>query len=138
MSSHSDSRSMCCEQISRNSSSGGGSLLKRSRLISHNSLSEDVPYHHGGGGGGGRLSRKNEENFFLASSAFPNIIQFTDHSGAVRKSHAFFPDNVVVAMSTESFASSSSSASSGVSVGYHNEHNCLFMSGLGSGEKMEG
>jgi len=77
------------------------SLLKRTRFVSHNSLNEE---------GTCRL-RKNEENLFLASSAFPNIIQFTDDSGAVRRSQAFWGD-ILVRMSTESLGSSTGSGSS--------------------------
>jgi len=78
------------------------SLLKRTRLISHNSLNEEFS-----------CRRKNEDNLFLASSAFPNMIQFTDDCGFVHQSKAFFTtDDKLVRMSTESFESDMGSGSS--------------------------
>lgn len=82
------------------------SLLKRSRLISHDSLNDESTV--------GYRMKRNDDNFYLASSAFPNIINFTDNSGCLRYSQAFFSNsnNNPVTMSTESFISTSDSANS--------------------------
>lgn len=80
------------------------SVFKRSRLISHDSLSDESTV--------GFRMKRNDENFYLASSAFPNIINSTNNSGCLRYSQTFFSSNNPVRMSTESFTSSAESSSS--------------------------
>lgn len=81
------------------------SVLKRTRLISHNSLNDEqqASFH--------RLAKKTDESYLLASSAFPNIVQFTDNAGHLRQTQAFFGNEMdAMRMSTESFSSVTSSS----------------------------
>lgn len=83
------------------------SVLKRTRLISHNSLNDDqqANFH--------RVAKKTDESYLLASSAFPNIVQFTDNAGHLINTQAFFGNEMDgMRMSTESFSSSTSSSGS--------------------------
>ena len=103
------------------------SLFKRTRLVSDHSM-DDKPCFSSI-----RHKKCNENTNFLASSAFPNIIQFTDNSGRLRQSQTIFANPA---------ASSSSSASSTVSIDIATKTENIFMKAfyqniLNNDEKME-
>ena len=104
-----------------------GSLFKRSRLVSDHSMDDKQGFQSI------RHKKCNENTNFLASSAFPNIIQFTDNSGRLRQSQTIFANHATV---------SSSSASSTVSIDLATKSENIFMKAfyqniVNNDEKME-